>query len=79
MKFYNVRDTLSGDTTMGQIGEAVRRYAEFHGVEADAVDVTRVYDGDGDRVVRFRLSLDTDVRSHGCDEWHDVDPSGVDA
>jgi hypothetical protein len=44
----------------------VLSYAEYHGVEPDAVDVAR--EMDGKTVTGFRLSLDVDGRSRGCDE-----------
>ena len=53
-----------------QIKDAVGLYADFHGVPVDSVDVTREFEGD--TVTRFRLSLDSEGHSRGCDEWHEV-------
>lgn len=52
--------------TEAEINEAVVAYAIHHEVEADAVliDCTTADGG----IVGFRLSLDTDGRSRGCDE-----------
>lgn len=55
-----------------QIAEAVELYADFHGVPTASVDVTREFEGDGDIVTRFRLSMDQEGRSRGCDEWYEV-------
>jgi hypothetical protein len=49
-----------------EIRSYVLSYADHHGVGPDAVDVTRQYDGGA--VTGFRLSLDVDGRSRGCDE-----------
>lgn len=49
------------------IMEAVHDYAVHHEVETDEVSVTRNHDNDG-RIIGFRLSLDVDGRSRGCDE-----------
>ena len=49
------------------ITQAVADYCDFHGVEADAVLIDR-REMDGIGVVGFRLSLDIDGRSRGCDE-----------
>lgn len=49
-----------------QIQQAVTDYAIHHEVEADAVLVERSYT-DG-RLTGFRLSLDADGKSRGCDE-----------
>ena len=53
-----------------QLAEAVELYADFHGVPT--ADVTREFEGDGDIVTRFRLSMDQEGRSRGCDEWYEV-------
>lgn len=63
--------TATKQTAHDQIAAAVVDYAIFHEVDTDAVDVTESYGGEGN-VVRFRLSLDTDGRSRGRDEWYDV-------
>lgn len=54
--------------TKAEIDDAVEVYAIAYEVEKDGVDVTLAYDEDG-AVIGFRLSLDVDGRSHGCDEW----------
>ena len=52
--------------TEKEISGFVADYATHHEVETDKVEVLRVYVGEG--IVGFRLSLDTDGKSHGCDE-----------
>lgn len=48
---------------------ATATYAEFHSVDPAQVTVSRNYDGDSDRVIGFRLSLDSDGAQHGADEF----------
>lgn len=55
----------------GEIARYVNDYADHHDVEPDAVIIDRRFaDGgkDGLAVIGFRLSLDVDGRSRGCDE-----------
>lgn len=54
--------------TKAEIDDVVEVYAIAYGVETDGVDATLNYDED-ENVIGFRLSLDVDGRSHGCDEW----------
>lgn len=58
-------------TVSNLIRSAVEDYAIHHGVEPRDVLVDSEYDAEGD-VLRFRMSLDGDGRSHGCDEWRTV-------
>lgn len=57
---------MSKTCTEAEINEAVVDYAIHHEVETGAVDVSRSYT-DG-ALTGFRLSLDADGRSRGCDE-----------
>ncbi len=47
--------------------QAIRDYCVRHEVRPDFVLIDRQYDADGE-VIGFRLSLDLDGRSRGCDE-----------
>lgn len=58
------------DAARAIIDAAVTLYAEFHDVSTDEVDVSTNTRGDGDRIIGYRLSLDVDGVSRGCDE-HD--------
>lgn len=52
-----------------EITEACNDYADRHDVSLEAVDVTRNYEGGGDKVIGFRLSLDGNgFRQSGKDE-----------
>lgn len=57
MKAYTDREMMS----------AILDYADRNGVDKDHVVLSRLYDVDG-YVIGFRLSLDFDGRSKGCDE-----------
>lgn len=61
-----ITPTTTPDYTEAEIEQAVADYATHHGVETDAVDVCRRYEDDC--VIGFRLSLDVDGASRGCDE-----------
>ena len=56
--------------TDAEITEAVEMYADFHGLDAAEVDVTRNFEGDGTAIIGFRLSRDSDGSQHGDDEKH---------
>lgn len=55
-----------------QVQEAIEVYCYHRDVEPSDVVVTYECDEGGGNVVRFRLSLDVDGKSHGCDEWINI-------
>jgi hypothetical protein len=59
-----------------EIQKAVEDYRDFHAskiqLEGLTVEVSRNYLGDTEGVIGFRLSLDSDGHSHGCDETYGI-------
>lgn len=60
--------------TEAEIQGATEAYAEFHAETIEetglSVVVDRNYEGGTENVIGFRLSLDSDNHSHGCDETY---------
>jgi len=54
--------------TETEIAAAAEEYVARLGI--DAVDVCRNYEGDGPKIIGYRLSRDTDGGQHGDDEHH---------
>ena len=58
--------------TEAEIAEAVENYEDYYAEQIETkglkVVVDRNYEGGTENVIGFRLSLDSDNRSHGCDE-----------